>query len=57
MLTSKRSQRAWLTAESGDSLTAPGDQTPAGSGFVMCGRFTQKMTWREVHTLYRMPEH
>ena len=21
----------------------------------MCGRFTQKMSWREVHTLYRMP--
>ena len=20
----------------------------------MCGRFTQKMTWREIHTLYRM---
>ena len=22
----------------------------------MCGRFTQKMSWREVRTLYRMPE-
>ena len=22
----------------------------------MCGRFTQKMTWQEIHTLYRMPE-
>ena len=22
----------------------------------MCGRFTQKMTWKEIHTLYRMPE-
>ena len=22
----------------------------------MCGRFTQKMTWTEIHTLYRMPE-
>ena len=22
----------------------------------MCGRFTQKISWREVHTLYRMPE-
>ena len=22
----------------------------------MCGRFTQKMAWREIHTLYRMPE-
>ena len=22
----------------------------------MCARFTQKMSWREVHTLYRMPE-
>lgn len=22
----------------------------------MCGRFTQKMTWREIHTLYRMPQ-
>ena len=22
----------------------------------MCGRFTQKMSWRELHTLYRMPE-
>ena len=22
----------------------------------MCGRFTQKMSWRQVHTLYRMPE-
>lgn len=21
----------------------------------MCGRFTQKMSWRGVHTLYRMP--
>ena len=21
----------------------------------MCGRFTQKMTWREIRTLYRMP--
>ena len=21
----------------------------------MCGRFTQKMTWRDVHTLYRVP--
>ena len=21
----------------------------------MCGRFTQKMSWREIHTLYRMP--
>ena len=24
---------------------------------AMCGRFTQKMTWREIHTLYRMPKH
>ena len=22
----------------------------------MCGRFTQKMTWNEIHALYRMPE-
>ena len=22
----------------------------------MCGRFTQKMSWREIHALYRMPE-
>lgn len=22
----------------------------------MCGRFTQKMTWKEIHTLYRMPQ-
>lgn len=22
----------------------------------MCGRFTQKATWKEIHTLYRMPE-
>ena len=22
----------------------------------MCGRFTQKMTWSEIRTLYRMPE-
>ena len=22
----------------------------------MCGRFTQKLTWREIHALYRLPE-
>ena len=22
----------------------------------MCGRFTQKMTWKEIHTLYRIPD-
>ena len=23
----------------------------------MCGRFTQTMTWRELHTLYQVPDH
>ena len=22
----------------------------------MCGRFTQKLTWKEIHALYRLPE-
>ena len=42
--------------ESDGSLTTLGGQTLAGSGHAMCGRFTQKMTWKEIHTLYRIPD-
>ena len=42
--------------ESNGSLTTLGGQTLAGSGHARCGQTTQNMTWKETHTLYRIPE-
>ena len=42
--------------QSGGSLTI-GRPNPCRVGTIeMCGRFTQKMSWCEVHTPYRMPD-
>ena len=41
----------------GGNLAALGGQTLAGSGFGLCGRFTQRLPWRKIHELYQLPAH
>ena len=48
-----RARLEWRVGRYGTSWRSSAD---AATVSPMCGRFTQKMTWKEIHALYRLPE-